>query len=207
MSEPGNLYCTLLMPIDASQGIVTGLSFVAALAVCDAVSALLPADAARSLRLKWPNDVLLDGAKISGILLEAASGGASTRVALAIGIGINVAHHPDAVGYPTTSLHARGASGSVDDVFTELAESMSSRLDMWQDGTGFPAIRDAWLKRAAGVGDRVTVNLTNEQLTGTFVGLDDAGAMILRDHSGYEKTIMAGDLYLGDVPVSDGTHE
>jgi BirA family biotin operon repressor/biotin-[acetyl-CoA-carboxylase] ligase len=196
VSEPGNLYCSALLAVDLSTGAANGLSFVAALAVYDSVAELLiRAGAGADLKLKWPNDVLLDGAKLSGILLEATSAGAKGVGAMAVGIGINVAHHPDLADARTICLADVGAAVPVDDVFALLRETFARWFEEWNGGEGFALVRDAWLMRARGIGEAVHVNLPNERLTGTFVGLDDGGAMILREATGQERRVFAGDLF------------
>lgn len=205
VSQEGNLYCSLLLRLDLSQGSTTGLSFVAALAVFDAAQACLAdCDAAHGLSLKWPNDLLVNGAKLSGILLEATSAGAAGTGSVAIGVGVNVASSPDVAGYLTTDLSSCGSDATVDTVFAQLAGAFDSWLRIWRGGDGFGAIRSAWLERAGGLGQEVVVRLPNEQLTGTFVGLDDNGALVLRDASGNERNIFAGDLFLTHPPLSVG---
>src|SRR5882672_11001128 len=110
-SPPGNLYASLLLIGAAPAARLPELCFVAALALRDAVGAAAPSLAAR-LNLKWPNDLLLDGAKIAGILIEAESVGDKT-VTVA-GIGVNCAHHPAGTHYPATSLAASGAAVTPD---------------------------------------------------------------------------------------------
>ena len=120
-SEPGNLHASLLLTDNAPAAHLPELCFVAALAVRDAVGAAAPSLSSR-LRLKWPNDLLLDGAKLAGILIEAESVGGKT--ATVAGIGINCAHHPHDAGYPATDLSAHGRPVTPDALFRELSGAM-----------------------------------------------------------------------------------
>src|SRR4029077_3138871 len=125
------------------------LSFVAALAVHDAVVELAP-EIRPMLELKWPNDLLLSGAKVAGILIEGE--GAEEEGAVAIGIGINCTAHPARAAYPATDLAAGGVNVSAAVVFPALSMKMPGRLAQWNRGNGFATIRADWLARAAGLG-------------------------------------------------------
>ena len=145
-SEPGNLYASLLLSDPSPPERAAELSFVAALAAYDAVAEV--AGLAGRLAIKWPNDVLCDGAKLAGILIEGQ--GAS----VVVGIGINCAHHPAGTPYPATDLAACGVRVSPDRLFEALASAMRRRLAQWDRGTGFASIRADWLARAAGLARR-----------------------------------------------------
>jgi len=192
VSKPGNLYASLLLTDAAPAAHLPELCFVAALAVRDAVCAVAPALSA-SLKLKWPNDVLLDGAKVAGILIEAESAGCGTSVA--VGIGVNCAHHPDALTYPATSLAAHGHVVAPADVMIELSRAMVARLAQWNRGSGFAAVRSEWLAHAAGIGGHIQVRLSDRQLTGTFESLDPAGRLMLRVPGGAVEAITAGEVF------------
>jgi BirA family biotin operon repressor/biotin-[acetyl-CoA-carboxylase] ligase len=195
-SPEGNLYFSVLLrpphiPRDAGL-----YSFVAALAVRDAVSESLscirvPLDTGfrrdDDVVVKWPNDVLAGGRKIGGILLEVEGG------ALIIGIGLNVAHHPDEVLYPATSLAAEGA-GAVE--VPALLDRLLERLGRWHDllqSEGFAPLRAAWLAHAQT--GALTVRLPNETLSGTFAGIDEQGRLRLRLEGGAERSISTGDVF------------
>jgi BirA family transcriptional regulator, biotin operon repressor / biotin---[acetyl-CoA-carboxylase] ligase len=206
ISPPGNLYATLLMKDPASPQRAPELSFVAALAVHDAIADCAPESRAR-LALKWPNDVLYGGAKLAGILLEGHRLEAS--LALAIGIGVNCQHHPSQTAYPATNLAAAGLKGSADDLFVALSRAMMGRLDQWRGGEGFSAVRSDWLGRARGVGEEIKVRLPDRVLVGRFEDLDERGCLLLRVADGSVETIVAGDVFerprsfAGDVEVHD----
>jgi BirA family biotin operon repressor/biotin-[acetyl-CoA-carboxylase] ligase len=182
----------LLTDLERASG-VAQLSFVAGLAVYDAIAELAPALAIR-LSLKWPNDVLFDGKKVSGILLEGEmlAGGGSV---VAIGIGINCAHHPSDSEYPATDLASAGASVSPDMLFVGLSHTMLTRLAQWNDGAGFLQVRADWLAHAEGRGRSVRVRLHNRELTGLFEALDERGYLIVRLEDGSSEAIAAGDVF------------
>ena len=196
VSEPGNVYASLLLTEPVDPGRLTQLSFVAALAAHDAVSSCLESEPdAGAITLKWPNDVLLGGAKISGILLESSSVATGGSVVV-IGIGLNVRHHPQTTLYPTTHLRDHYAKADVTAVFGALAEAFKARYEQWRGGEGFAEIRECWLQRAHGIGEEVQIALPDGTLSGVFEGLGDDGAMILRMKDGTEYPVHAGDLFL-----------
>lgn len=184
VSVPGNLYVTCLFQTEAPVAAVAQMSFVAAIAVHELASTLLPKE---HFFLKWPNDVLMDGAKFCGILAEVVGTG-PTRVAL--GCGINLAHAPKGMPYPVAALGAERAPGLI---LPKLALSFWNWLEIWDEGRGFPAIRNAWLERAASVGKEVTV----DGMAGRFEGLDADGALLLTLGDGTQKHIHAGEVRLG----------
>jgi BirA family biotin operon repressor/biotin-[acetyl-CoA-carboxylase] ligase len=191
-SETGNLHATLLLTSPGQTAAVAELSFVAALAVHDAISEQAPGLAMR-LSLKWPNDVLCDGKKFSGILLEGegVAGGAAT---VAVGIGVNCGNHPEDTEYPATDLSASGAAVSPDMLFLSLSRTMMLRIQQWQDA-GFPSVRADWLSRAEGLGRTIRVRLHNRDLTGTFEALDERGYLLLQLADGSREAIAAGDVF------------
>jgi BirA family biotin operon repressor/biotin-[acetyl-CoA-carboxylase] ligase len=186
VSEPGNLYATCLFQTGADVAAVAQVSFVAAIAVHELASHLLPRE---NFFLKWPNDVLMDGAKFCGILAEVI-GTNPTRVAL--GCGINLAHAPKDTPYPVAAL---GGEFAPDSVLPKLALSFWNWLETWDEGRGFPVVRKAWLERAAGVGKEVSVDGT----TGRFEGLDSDGALLMTLGDGSQKPIHAGDVRFADI--------
>jgi BirA family biotin operon repressor/biotin-[acetyl-CoA-carboxylase] ligase len=181
VSELGNCYATFMFPCEAPHTAVAQLSFVAAVAVHDAVVALLPH---LDPRIKWPNDLLLGGAKFCGILSETVT---TAPLVVAIGCGINVAHAPQGTPYPVASLESQC---NVDSMFEALQASLSSCLQMWSDGTGFPAICKHWQRHAIGL----DADCTTEQGAGIFRGLAEDGGLILERLDGSRKTIHSGDV-------------
>lgn len=185
VSEPGNLYATFLFAIAAGPQVAPQVSFAAALAVHDTVAALRPEV---SPRIKWPNDVLIGGAKFCGVLPEVVAT-APTRIA--IGCGVNVAHAPAGTPYPVTML---GGNLGVAAVLAELDARLAQRLAAWDEGHGFAAIREAWEQRAVGLGEAVTATMGTTRVTGVFRGLAADGALILETPDGVRTAIHAGEV-------------
>lgn len=192
-SPSGNLAATLMLRPGKSAADCAQLSFVAAIAVCDMLATFAPNV---ELRVKWPNDVLAGGRKIAGILLESASQGGDVPGWLAIGIGVNLATHPEGTDFPATSLTAIAVKPppSAEDTLLQLAAVFAKWYDVWRGG-GFAAIRDAWLARAAGLGSRIRARLPHEEASGVFEGIDESGALLLRERSGLVRAIPAGEVY------------
>ena len=193
-SPTGNLAATLFLRPRKTAGECAQLSFVAALAASDAVAQFA---GGHEVKLKWPNDVLADGRKLAGILLESSSSGDAVPAWLAIGIGINLAHFPAETEFPATSLAALGvAVPAAPDALTALAASFAKWYEAW-NATGFPSVRDAWLARAAGLGMRIRARLQNEETAGVFEGIDGRGALILRETQDRVRVFAAGDVFFG----------
>ncbi len=192
ISPPGNLYATLLLIDPAPPRRAPELSFVAALTVYDAIVACAPILTGH-LALKWPNDVLCHGKKLAGILLEGRMLG--EKIAVAIGIGVNCRHHPPHMTYPATDLATVGAQVGAGQLFTRLSGTMLQRLGQWRSGTGFSAVRDDWLARAAGIGETMRVRLPDRELVGRGEDLDDSGCLLLRLADGSLQTIAAGEVF------------
>jgi BirA family transcriptional regulator, biotin operon repressor / biotin---[acetyl-CoA-carboxylase] ligase len=199
VSPPGNLYASLLLVDPAPAAVAPQLAFVAGLAVRDACAALAPG-LADALKLKWPNDLLCRGAKIAGILIEGEGGPAAapattTRAIAVIGIGVNCRHHPDGVEHPATDFAAQGAPLAASALIDVLGRTMATRLDEWNRGAGFAAIREAWLARAAGLGQAMRARLPDREVSGAFEALDAAGHLILRLPDGRREVITAGEVF------------
>jgi BirA family biotin operon repressor/biotin-[acetyl-CoA-carboxylase] ligase len=180
----GNFMGSVLVKAD---GQVQQLSFVAVLALHDALAALTGQPA--RFTLKWPNDVLLDGTKCSGILLERQG------EALVIGMGVNLVYHPDATERPATSLAAAGLpvptpAAALD----ELAAAFRHWRETWAIH-GFAPIRTAWVARASGIGGRIVARLGNESPEGLFTGLADDGALLMQLDDGTTRAIHAGEVF------------
>ncbi|MCX7314413.1 MAG: biotin--[acetyl-CoA-carboxylase] ligase [Hyphomicrobiales bacterium] len=189
VSEPGNLYASLLLTVPSPPERLPELSLVTALAVHDAVSGRVPGLAGRVV-LKWPNDLLIDRNKFAGILVEGEG------AAVAIGIGVNCVHHPAQTEYPATDLATAGVRTSPESLFGALSGSMQVRLAQWDRGAGFAAIRADWLSRAAGIGKPIRVKADGGEVSGTFEGIDEAGRLVLRRPDGTMQTMAAGDVFM-----------
>jgi BirA family transcriptional regulator, biotin operon repressor / biotin---[acetyl-CoA-carboxylase] ligase len=191
ISEPGNLYASLLLADPAPLAHVTQCSFVAAVAVREAVCDAAPGLADR-LSLKWPNDVLCDGRKLAGVLIE---GEGANPLMVAIGIGINCRHHPSDAVYPATNLGAEGADVTAAAVFTALTRRMAQRLALWNAGTRFADIRAAWLAHGPRPGAALRVRLAEGDVTGSFDTIDEHGSLVLIEAGGARRRITAGDVF------------
>ncbi len=207
-SPVGNFYGSTIVRLRATDPAPATLALLAAVALEETVSTFLfsheggtPGSSSAAVGtldsrvrgrtvLKWPNDLLVDGAKLSGILLERADD------AVIVGIGVNLAHHPDLPDRPTTSLAAHGIP--VDPgIFAEtLADTFARWLSRWR-GEGLGPIRQRWLDRAHPVGTALTARLPDgTSHDGLFDGLDGDGALILRLADGGRRVIHAADVFL-----------
>jgi len=194
-SEPGNLFATLLTATDKPAGEAAQLSFVAALAVCDMARAWLPPE---RVRVKWPNDLMVDDGKASGILVESGrrhDGG----LWVAVGIGVNLAHHPDNTERPATSLARHMTSPpSPEESLQALSAAFDDWLGVWEQ-SGFAPIADAWTERAYGLGQPCIARLALETVAGVAEGLDSDGSLRLRLPDNTVRRITAGDVFFGDA--------
>lgn len=203
IAPPGNLAASIIETLNVPPSVAATLGFAAGLALYEALQLLGIESAARSngggdiFALKWPNDVLLGGEKVAGILLEASV--VPDGVAVVTGIGVNVVASPSDTPYPATSLAARGIAVSAEDVFCALSEAWSGFFALWDKGNGFPKIRDLWLDRAAGLGEPMTIRNGESVLSGIFETIDDAGCLVLRGENGRRVSVAAGDVYFGAV--------
>ncbi len=196
-TQHGNFAATLLQPLQMPLNQAALQSFTAALALRDTFLAV--GGAAADYTLKWPNDVLLKGGKVAGILLETVGVSASH---LCIGIGVNLAHAPsvtalEATAIPPKSL-AEDAKLNIDaEIFLEvLAISFDVRQAQFQQG-GFDAIRRDWLAHAVKLGQRITARTVNEQITGRFETVDETGALVLHTNQG-SRQITAAEIFFGE---------
>lgn len=193
-SPRGNLYATHLFRTRATPSVATQLSFVAGLATYDAAAAHLPIDLRGALRLKWPNDLMLGGAKLAGILLESlASQAPEEGLFVVLGIGVNVSVVPHDSTRRIISLGL--APDDVDRVFSSLSASLETWLRRWDQGRGFAQIRQSWLDRAASLNKTITVNLNASPIRGKFLGVDATGALQLETEPGVVIALHAGDIY------------
>ncbi|WP_439272677.1 biotin--[acetyl-CoA-carboxylase] ligase [Pseudochrobactrum sp. HB0163] len=208
-TQAGNLAATLLLVHDYSLEVAATLSFVAGLSLVQAVETLLP-HSKTCFQLKWPNDVLADGAKLSGILLESAFL-KDGRKALAIGIGVNVLHSPLGLPYAVTSLRQCGYRQQAEQVLHMLAERFAQNFDIWNgdagndgaenSGAGIDIIRTNWLKYAARLGEVIRVQSGAELFEGTFTTIDSQGHLVLSLPQGRKQIITAGEVFFNSAAV------
>lgn len=196
-SQPeGNLAASLMVSLRSPASRVHQLSLLAGVAVYDAICAAVPSPP--GLQLKWPNDVLIGRAKTGGILVEASTWAGET-VAV-VGIGINIMHAPEVSGREVTCLAAFSPCPPAAALVTALDHAMGRWLAAWRNGDGFAAVRAAWLARGTAAGEPLTVNTGGESLSGTFDGLDDNGALLLRCGNGTVRRLTYGDVSLPASP-------
>lgn len=192
-SPEGNLYVSLLLRPNCVVADAGFHTFITALAVYDAVREFLPN---AKTEIKWPNDVLVEDKKISGILLESSPSENGLVEWLVIGVGINVRHYPSASNHPATSLAEVGGR----DIDVGLAlESFLKRFAYWYgvlSEKGFAEIRAEWLKRARK--GHITARLPQETVSGEFEDLDNSGQLILKLADGSKRSIAAGDVFFGE---------
>lgn len=195
---PGNFAATLVLRPQGAAADAARLSFVAALAVHDALRDLC--GPALNLSLKWPNDVLLNGGKLSGILLESSGAGGQVAV-LAIGIGVNLAQAPEPSEVEAGALRPVSLAGETGLTVTpdDLLDALAVRFDegmRQMSAYGFAPIRAAWLARAARLGETITARTGTAEITGRFDGIDETGALILTGPRG-RQVISAADIHFG----------
>ena len=187
---------------DCSPQAAAQLGFVAALALGDAIGSVAPPMI--EVRFKWPNDVLLNGRKGAGILLESKIADGEMDW-LVLGVGVNVesypqdlkAHGEPPLQLPATSLRFEGAPGEVTAIrlLEAFAPHFMSRVNRWIDD-GFAPIRRDWLNHAYGLGEKLGVELARERVEGHFKDLDENGVLIVELADGGMRLIAAGDVYL-----------
>jgi BirA family transcriptional regulator, biotin operon repressor / biotin---[acetyl-CoA-carboxylase] ligase len=186
LSPPGNLYLSIVLRQDLPATRGAEIGFVAALAVADAIEAMLPRQSRATL--KWPNDVLVRDGKVSGILLEHAGD------ALILGIGVNVLHAPGGVSYQVSTIVGCGGLATVDGTRAALLAALSNWLETWQQD-GFAPIRTAWLARAHPPGTPLRLTVGDRTVTGRFADIAPDGALVLETEDGPARFV-AGDVGL-----------
>lgn len=210
-SPYGNLAASLLIVPDADPAVSATLGFVAGVALQQALSAVLPrglvkigldgaegetAGGPARIALKWPNDVVADGAKLAGILLEAAKR-PDGRHAVVIGFGVNVVAAPEGLPYPATSLRTLGVDRSAEAVFAALSDSWVDNFSLWRDGEGVETVLRRWRGAAAGIGAPVVVAQADGVVRGIFEAIDESGRLIVRAPDSSRIAITAGDVHFG----------
>ena len=203
ISPIGNLHASLILSHVGDVANAPQLGFVAGVA---SMRALRATAGDRAFALKWPNDLMLDGAKLGGILLECVNiptgdpRAPQAPVAI-IGIGMNCAEAPRDLPYEARALGPAGPSAAA--LFAQLSDSLVVALDIWRDGAGFAQIRDEWLAAAFGLGQDIRVALANESIEGRFASIDNSGRLVLATNDGM-RVIDAGDVLLGPRAVAAG---
>jgi len=195
-SPAGNLYVSLLLRPDCTPRMGATVGFVAAIALGEVLRGLTPAPVLH----KWPNDLLIGGAKMTGVLLEAGTQPNGKLDWLVLGMGVNIVSHPETGLYPTTDLVASGGQIIAPQALLErFLTVFGPAYDRWCQA-GFGAVRQAWLEHAAGVGDRIVARLEREEIAGRFADLDPDGTLVMALDSGRERRIAAGDVFFPNLP-------
>lgn len=191
VSNSGNVFATALFQYDGTIADASKIPFVAGLAVSDVFSALAPE---AHVAVKWPNDVRCNGAKLSGILVEA--GALNERCWIAAGIGINVSNAPGGLDQETSSLSALRGDNIItaSATFESLREYFAARMEQFSNG--FDTIRADWMDRAEGIMEPASAEIGNETIEGVFEGLGKSGEFLLRQANGVLRSVSAGDVSL-----------
>lgn len=197
ISAPGNLAASFLCLETITPARAATLGFAASLAMLDTCRSLVPGV---MFALKWPNDVLADGHKVGGILLESEV--REGALALVTGFGLNLAQAPQGTPFPATALTAFGASIEPERAFAALSDSFTAMLRIWDRGEGFGDIRRRWLDHASGLGSAISVRIGEHVEHGIFDTLDDHGRLILQTPDGCLRTITAGDVFFGQASTA-----
>jgi BirA family biotin operon repressor/biotin-[acetyl-CoA-carboxylase] ligase len=192
-SQGGNLFASYVVSLNCPLEKAGQLSLVAGVAVIDAIR---HAGTVPGLRLKWPNDILVGGAKLGGILVESSTPAPPARIVVITGVGLNLVSAPDDLGRSATFLAREGLSLSPPEALCFLARTMSHWISIWNDGEGFPEVRQAWLERAGPIGEPLTINAARGPVAGTFAGIDATGALLIDDATGRQMSFAFGDVTL-----------
>jgi len=192
-SVEGNLYMSILLPVQCSLAKAAQLSFVMGLCVHDVISFLAKKQKLKlDIKLKWPNDILVSGEKISGILLESLPEEDSGWIV--IGLGMNVEQSPDVEN--ATSLKALGIKTNVGQILGMVMNKFDYYHNLWSI-YGFSKIRQMWIKKAYKLGDVVTITDIKNRISGIFETIDKDGAMKIKLASGEKYTMSTGEIFFG----------
>ena len=192
-SPEGNLFMSLVLRPDCVPTQAVQLGFVAGVALWDAICDIdhpgIP------LKLKWPNDVLLDGCKVSGILLESAMAPGGTLDWVVVGIGVNTRHHPENADWPAADLGNTRDRPGPRDLLPSLAHYLIDYYQVWQTD-GFGAIRSLWLEESYFLpGDRISIGRGEGAVAGQFETIDESGALIMRLDGGERRVLSYGEIF------------
>jgi len=199
----GNLASSVLEVMDVSPAIAATMGFAFGLAhetalqrvSVEANVRLAGSDQLKYL-LKWPNDIMVRGQKLCGLLVEAE---AMTDGGLAVvaGIGTNIVAAPEGTPTPATSLATLGVNVGAEELFAALSDAWVEFRGIWDNGRGFAEIRKLWLERAFGLGERIAIQTGAATVEGTFDTIDETGCLIIRTTEGKRAAVTAGEVYFG----------
>lgn len=191
VSEEGNLFVSVLLKPPVPRERLPELSFVSALAVLETLRPIV--GESQALRLKWPNDILLNDRKVGGVLLESFQGADGAMWAI-VGLGVNIEHHPDQVMFPATCLKESGVQiVSAKIVLSRFIHHFIQYYDIWME-EGFAPVRAAWRQHGWRLGEEVQVSCGEEKVTGRFEDIDEQGRLRLMLPDGARRIVSAGDI-------------
>jgi BirA family biotin operon repressor/biotin-[acetyl-CoA-carboxylase] ligase len=199
----GNLASSVLEVMDVSPAVAATMGFAFGLAhetalrrvSVEANLRLAGSDQLKYL-LKWPNDIMVRGQKLCGLLVEAEAV-AGGELAVVAGIGTNIIAAPEGTPTPATSLAALGVQIGAEELFAALSDAWVEFRGIWDNGRGFAEIRRQWLERAFGLGERIAIQTGTATVEGTFDTIDESGCLIVRTADGKRAAVTAGEVYFG----------
>ncbi len=189
-SATGNLFCNIVTPLSMPLYRWSEVSLVIALALSDVIQNVI--DTSASVYLKWPNDILVNGAKIAGILLETIP---MDTPKLSVGMGVNILSSPIVKSYKTCYLQSFGCVHTVSDILPMIVERYEQWLTTWQT-QGIQFIVSSWMARAWGVGYDIRVRTPQQEMHGVFVGVSESGQLLLQTEKG-QISLNAGEVVFG----------
>lgn len=199
VSPEGNLFVSALLAPARPLEQCSQLSFVAALAVVETLDAMVSEP--QDITCKWPNDILLKGKKLGGILLEsfvAENEFGIEKRWITVGVGINIDSYPEHVMYPATCMREAGVElVSAKIVLSRFIYNFTHQYDVWME-KGFKPIQKAWLKRAYHVGKPIEVMVGDESVSGIFDTIDASGQLMVKRADGTITPVHAGDVFFRD---------
>ena len=191
-SPIGNFYVSIILRPNCLIAASSGLSLLAGVALGEALTELGPDGS--DLALKWPNDVMINGAKVAGILLENAADESGRTAYVIVGTGVNIRSAPANTPYPVTSLDDAGFQTiSPLDLLATYVQKLEIWLDRWKRD-GFAVVREAWRDRAFRLGSPIRLRLEREEIDGVFVDLTEGGALVIEEANGHRREVAAGDV-------------
>ena len=198
-TPPGNLAVSVVKRPQVPMRFASQAALVTAVALADALEAL--GLARQRIKLKWPNDVMVDGCKVSGILLEGQANGHSVDW-LVVGTGVNVAHHPPETRHPATNLHEAGLDIAIEEVLAAYLLAFEKWWSRWQH-YDFQVIQTAWAARTMHqLGSLLTLTQGQETVQARYKGLNADGALVILTQDGLEKQIVSGEIFANpDTPL------
>jgi len=198
VSQNGNLFLSVLLKPDCSPGRAAQLSFLVAICLRFAIAELLNTrdidHSKYSITFKWPNDVLINNRKVSGILLEAVTTNNIVK-ALVCGVGVNLTSHPDATAFASTSILAETG---IQLSRTDVMQAFTGKLDIFYEAwkiNGFQQVRREWVTHAKGICEKITVKTPKGDSVGIMEGLSEEGELILKLENDTRSYISAGDVF------------